>query len=800
MQSGRRAFFSYCIRDMALALELRAHLRALERGERLTIWRDRENITAGDDWEDALFTAMDASNVLLAFITPEWANSKWCTWEWEQAGRVGALRIGVLGRPYALASDPIGKLQVIRARDDRAVCAPGRIDGPDGRHEEWAHVIAEIERALGAHPARAPASPGMPRAPIDRQTHAELPSRTLQVTWNADRLQSADGGGRPLGAPRQATREQLVLALARTRAPDLDRLAGLHADASRGLAAEDACRVGVALADWLFGTGEARDALFVALFGTGASQHPGPRLHPVRLRLALSDTTLAGLPWSTLAETDGGLVDAGWTVEHSAPSAATPFTTGLAAPIVLPNPARVLIVASLGAPELEAATHIDALLHLASTLWGAQAAVSVRIVGDPGALADELERFQPHVVHVYAEATADGAGVSIVHDGARRTLRLTELVGHLPPSVVVLHLALVTRGRPVAVPAGWTGLTVVPGRACVGPALADSSRAWFHEVFAEGVHPIVAATRLGRADGHPWRVHAPHDALRIGLPYLAEMKRAPWLHLDRESAKRDALKLCDFLLKQDARLVACAVGMGASEHHPEKLPDQIHADLSARLRERAVVWRVNAEWPESIGKAAPTEAAFTEACLYALGATAATLPEYLRAEADKKRGAKKTWPVLLLLEWGVGGAARDRPVDRAWVTAWHAATVRTLLGGCPRNMRIVSFVVVETPERNHDGLRRLAIADGATADIERIPLHAVGNVDEDDLRYFLLTRGNSTCPVDFAPDVARALHETTGGAFGPLCETIERANRDGWTGLAARGRALRSDVEDETVA
>ena len=57
-------------KDKTEVEKLLLQLRALERSHNVEIWRDRDNIDKGADWEKKLNQAMDTAFIALLFVSP----------------------------------------------------------------------------------------------------------------------------------------------------------------------------------------------------------------------------------------------------------------------------------------------------------------------------------------------------------------------------------------------------------------------------------------------------------------------------------------------------------------------------------------------------------------------------------------------------------------------------------------------------------------------------------------------------------------------------------------------------------
>ncbi len=77
-ESEVKIFISYSHKDETFKEELVAHLAALDSGNGgTTSWHDRK-IMAGSDWEDAIDSRLENSNVILILVSSDFIASKYC--------------------------------------------------------------------------------------------------------------------------------------------------------------------------------------------------------------------------------------------------------------------------------------------------------------------------------------------------------------------------------------------------------------------------------------------------------------------------------------------------------------------------------------------------------------------------------------------------------------------------------------------------------------------------------------------------------------------------------------------------
>jgi hypothetical protein len=112
-------FFCYAHEDEALLNKLKAHIRPLQRQGLIDVWYDRD-INAGTEWEQEIKKHLNAANIILLLVSPNFMYSDYCygvemkrALEWHQRGEARVIPIilrhvywqGILGTLQALPTD-----------------------------------------------------------------------------------------------------------------------------------------------------------------------------------------------------------------------------------------------------------------------------------------------------------------------------------------------------------------------------------------------------------------------------------------------------------------------------------------------------------------------------------------------------------------------------------------------------------------------------------------------------------------------------------------------------------------------
>jgi hypothetical protein len=72
-----KIFFCYAHEDEAFLNKLKAHLSPLQRQGFIAIWHDRD-ISAGVEWEQEIKEQLNAAQIILLLISPDFMNSDYC--------------------------------------------------------------------------------------------------------------------------------------------------------------------------------------------------------------------------------------------------------------------------------------------------------------------------------------------------------------------------------------------------------------------------------------------------------------------------------------------------------------------------------------------------------------------------------------------------------------------------------------------------------------------------------------------------------------------------------------------------
>jgi TIR domain len=112
-----KIFFCYAHEDELYLMQLKTHLRALQRQGLIDIWHDRD-ISAGSEWAQEIDKQLNTANIILLLVSADFMNSDYCysiemKRAMERHERGEARVIPVILRPVYWHKAPFGKLQAL---------------------------------------------------------------------------------------------------------------------------------------------------------------------------------------------------------------------------------------------------------------------------------------------------------------------------------------------------------------------------------------------------------------------------------------------------------------------------------------------------------------------------------------------------------------------------------------------------------------------------------------------------------------------------------------------------------------
>ncbi len=553
------------------------------------------------------------------------------------------------------------------------------------------------------------------------------------------------------------------------------RIQALHAavDAGRLPTSEESA----VLFDVLFGDENRWRPLLRVLFGRPEPEvQPTPVYGSVRLRVRTVDEALLGLPWRLTAWNDTRLVERRWTFTETPDVDPT-------ADYATATPANVLVVAGEG-PTGDSGLHVEAVRDVLVKLWGErEKAGYVRVAGDERQLENALAGMNPHVVYVYGRSAEDGLRFG---GGVLVWSRLAELVGTTAARVVYLNAT----GDLTAAGAAFDTLPLVVRRG-LPEWTADATKivlGWLDTWLGKGIDPVDAFHEVLREDGSG---EASSLVIRSAYrtwkttPYRAPAPKRPLQRLDREEQKALVAKRVAELVRSDSRRVLGLVAYAAPGNAVESLVGQLRDHLELELAERAATRWLHLSFPES-----PKDLRRNleeELKLQLEADRDEPVPHLLRRRAPKAEGSRRR---IVWIDWGTFGddGRHQDPLSHDGLSEWLRFSSEFLGLRCPDDLRVISSLALELPEKEHARLAEVLQENRRQAWCRRpefrlSPLPPLGKVSEEDLFDFLDDANNSTCPPAVQAEVAELLAAKTGGDFEQTVALIDRAERTSWYDL-----------------
>jgi hypothetical protein len=146
---GWQTFYSYSHKDEELRKRLGVYLGPLRHKGKIVEWHDRM-IEPGSDWNAEISARLDAANLVLLLLSPEFLDSDYC-FGVEVDRCLARLKTGtlkvvpVLLRPCLWEDSPFSELQII-PRDGKALVSS------NSSEELWKDVAVEISKMVSEPP------------------------------------------------------------------------------------------------------------------------------------------------------------------------------------------------------------------------------------------------------------------------------------------------------------------------------------------------------------------------------------------------------------------------------------------------------------------------------------------------------------------------------------------------------------------------------------------------------------------------------------------------------------------------
>lgn len=543
----------------------------------------------------------------------------------------------------------------------------------------------------------------------------------------------------------------------------------------------------------LFGNSDRWEPVIRELFDEYGDPRPNPPRRSVRVRILTSSDELLDLPWRLAAWKGKFLAESGWTFEVVERQRAEPD-------VELETPCPVLVIAPRVAemPDLGAEEHVKALQQILPPQY--LTPTYLRVVETREQARDAFLGMSPKVLYFFGHAEIRGGQICLLlgdHDTGTQAMSAADfkrlMAGNYP------LLAYINACKSGAT--GWhsVGYQLAPD---VPVVIANattawtrhstlSAAAWIERCLELGHDPIIAAHAVDdhvSTRGFEWgmrTIHANYGTWRADpLAKLGPIEPIG-LRLDRDRSRERAYSRVASLVRTDHSRVQAFVSYAKPDSRLDLSARQLQDHLEDHAGHLAhITWRTVSFPMERYD----LHAELRNELSLGLEAAGGEPLEYALRRAARGLSLDGATPVLWL-DWGVHHH-EELSVDELAMWVEFGSELAHI---CPQDIRLVSYIAVETAENPDPDIDEMIaeqsvefITDEAFA-IDLIP--PLPSLTLLDIASFLNDRNNSRCPPTLIKDIAKLLFQQTGGNYARTIDLIERAEREGWYALR---RELRS--------
>jgi len=274
---------------------------------------------------------------------------------------------------------------------------------------------------------------------------------------------------------------------------------------------------------------------------------------------------------------------------------------------------------------------------------------------------------------------------------------LARLWGAQPPQVFFCNFA----DQPVALGTALSGLQLplIVTQSSVDARLArQAALEWFHAMLegSEDTDPVWALHQHGLETAVAWGAHGTWQTRTVNEPAKDTLAR---LLLDRKTQRvlgHDAVRE---LVRDGDRRLCCVLAYGVAGNLVDLFAEQLYAHLRRSAREVAQVHRIPLRLPAVRPFDVPK--IDFEVRRYLGLEYRASLGEALLKQIP--RGPGRARPVLLL-DWGVRGTTAANRINPDDLEAWLTFCSQQLCAQCPKELRLISCLALESAPERHAAL------------------------------------------------------------------------------------------------
>ncbi|WP_428262354.1 effector-associated domain 2-containing protein [Haliangium sp.] len=704
-------------------------------------------------------------------------------------------------------------------------------------HEQGTRAMDEVDAFLAARGiALSPVSRAAwtPVAPAAASRPAAEPAREHGLTAFVDRASAGWRVRCQLASGRGAREHTVSAALASRLEAAAATLTGDDDAAVKALLAEAPRALGNDLFELLLGDEAEWRPLLREVFATAPGEpDPMPIWAPVQVRIVTNDELIAVLPWRLITWRRHLLLNRGWRLAVT--PALSDRRVATAAPttvlVIAPRAATLATTGRTSEDDVHLPEHARAVQDLLAGLWPAGAAAQhVAVAGTRREVVHRMGSMTPTLVYVYSaveerggapclllDPPDDGAGPD--DDHAPDALPLSEfahLLGQTDPkpSVVYLHTGARSSRTTGTNPFIDADIPLVLWRPRPRRSEASSQLAlsWLKRWLGDGDDPVEALHEAGRragltTDPEAASVVASTSYLTWSTQQADVVSRTspPLACLDRDEAKALVVRHVLELAQSRTRRVTAVVAYAKPGNHIADLWSQLRRELRVRGEAQvAVNWR-QLELPLSFrqpykgqDRRERLRADLERALRHGLEADDnEPLRMLLSRHAPRNPGRARR---VLWLTWGVCGEGHEQPPLKGYhLEAWTNFAAEVLARSCADNLRVISYLAMETPHPDKVSKKLADLLDELSAEaafaLDDIEL---GSVAKKHLLNYL--RDHTDCAATLHKELAERIMAETRGAFDATVAYLTQASEGStWRDLRDRLRYSQGDspTDDE---
>ena len=387
-------------------------------------------------------------------------------------------------------------------------------------------------------------------------------------------------------------------------------------------------------------------------------------------------------------------------------------------------------------------------------------------------------------MYYYGRADGDGKSLRLhLEDGPLDVTELPTLWQQRPPLIMFLNLleespirlgnalASVHARTPLVIAQTWSHAD------CDKPR--QSAKNWFLELLqSKDPDPIDLLHKHGLSTVQIW---GRYGQWRYDPPVVSPREKLARLLLDRENQRGAVQRMVSTLVHDGGRRLSCLLAYGDASDLVHLFVEQLLEYLRRYSKREAHILPVRLNLP-------PEETFTSRQVEERVRHLFSLYPsEPLRKGLEKhKRPTPERTRLVLLLDWGVRGAADTPRLSVEALRAWVEFCAGQLCEQCPPDMRLLSVLALQSPRERHRGIAERVEQLRANPRLARRAftmehLQPLSDVSIGDLTNFLKDE-HTSCLKEHIPDMPILIWRKTQGRFNETVDLIEEAENVGVRG------------------